>query len=91
MTEQIVIKLNKAKFKPLLEKFNGVIKGSSNSDSWLVGFALWYIDQFYFETHDYLDNKTSAQHLIEKKGVGVHQALISVRAKYIEFIKLKNK
>lgn len=88
MTEQIVIKLNHEKFKPLLDDFNEkILKNSSQSYSWLVGFTVWYMHKFMFDRNEIFDNKTRVQILLEKRGITLDEAILIYMGEFIEFLK----
>ena len=91
MTEQLVIKLNKKKFKPILDDFNkNFLKNSAQSYSWLTGFALWYMHKYALEKSSDFDGKTRLQWIIDKRGININEALLIMMGQFTEYIKTKN-
>ena len=72
MTEQLTIKLNKQKFKPILEIVKGFLgEGLYTSDSDLVGKGLFFCAWYVRKKHPELKNKTLfefTRHITEDKG-----------------------
>ena len=85
MTEQIVIKLNKNKFKPLLEKFR--LSEQCRSDSEVVGKALFANYLILHEKVPKLKNKTRLQFLLEAEDSNMDKQLMELLKKYTEFVK----
>jgi hypothetical protein len=90
MTDQIVIKLNEKKFRHLLDGFNKEMKGCSQSDSWLVGFTLWYMNRFLSEKIPYLNNKTIVQYLMEKRKWTFNESMVMMMGKFTEYLKQRD-
>lgn len=90
MTEQIVVKLNKNKFKPLLDEFNRkFMKNTASSYSWLTGFALWYMHMFSLKKDPDFNNKTRMQWIIDKRNLNSDEALLIMMGRYTEFLKTR--
>ena len=87
MTEQIVIKLNKEKFKPVFEYFNEKLKGNISSDSWFSGFCIWYMYRFMTKKEEHLDNKTRIDYLLDNKNQNFDEAVFQVIGEFTEFFK----
>lgn len=86
MTDQIVIKLNKKKFKPLIEKFK-LSEQCSKSDSEVVGKALFATYLLLCEKVPKLKNKTRIQFLLDAQGTNMDKQIMELLKKYTKFIK----
>ena len=86
MTDQIVIKLNKKKFKPLIEKFR-LSEQCSKSDSEIVGKVLFATYLLLCERVPKLKNKTRIQFLLEAQKSSMDRQLMDLLKKYTKFIK----
>jgi hypothetical protein len=87
MTDQIIIKLNKKKFRPILDKFSNLTKGAVQSDSWHAGFAVWFFNDMLREKREHLGGVTIVDHLIQKSGLSRSEMLMYTMGKYIQFLK----
>ena len=89
MTEQIVVKLNKKKFLPLLDLLIEKGRGISNSYSECVGKCVFFVYLFMTEKIPQLNNQTRIEHLIEKSSGSLESSLISFLSKYKSFLNSK--
>jgi hypothetical protein len=87
MTDQIIIKLNKRKFRPILDKLNNLAKGAAQSNSWQAGFAVWFFNDLLREKREHLGGISIVDHLIQKSGLSRSEMLMYVMGKYIQFLK----
>lgn len=89
MTSQIVIKLNKKKFKPILDF---VKKGAlSKSYSELAGLCVWYCHNCLTKKVPELGNKTKAEFIAENMGMSPEERILATVKEYNDFIKGKKK
>jgi len=86
MTHQIVIKLNKEKFKPLLEKLKSNGYGAVGSYSELAGKIIFFDYLLWNEKCDELENKTRMQFLMSKLDETHAEFMKFFLSQYIEFI-----
>ena len=87
MTKQIVIKLNEAKFKPLLDKLFTKGQDAMTGYSNLVGLCIF---AGYAQGHmkvDALDNKSLADFVREKTGISDETFILRLMGKYQEYLK----
>ena len=88
MTKQITIKLNESRFRPLMDKlraFGG--EGLVDSDSDLVGKALFYCYHSIYYKNPELGDKTSYDVISEKSGAGKSELLLKFLNMYHQFKK----
>lgn len=93
MTNQIVIKLNKKKFKLLLDKLRSNGYGAVGSYSELVGKIIFFDYLLWNEKREELDNKTRMQFLMRKLDethAGFMKFFLLQYAKFISSGKSKN-
>ena len=86
MTEQIVIKLNKKKFGPLLDFLMEQGENLSTSYSACVGKTLLFSYLYFTKKIDFLGNKTQFEYFKEKSPENSQAALISFFKKYKNFL-----
>ena len=86
MTEQIVIKLNKKKFKPLLDECIRASGGAISNYSECVGKTLFFMHIYLTEKNDKLDKKTIQQFLLEHSGTSKEEMTLIFFKKYNEFL-----
>lgn len=88
ITDQITIKLNAKRFKPLIEKLeNFAGKGITECNSDLVGKALFFC---YYSLHDKkpaCNDKTAFQIISEISGMGKPELLLDFLQAYSTFKK----
>ena len=86
MTEQIVIKLNKKKFKPLLDSL--IKKGGDLSVSYseCVGKCLFFLYLFSSEKNPRLDYMTQYEYLLERTKSTHEVTLLSFLMRYKKFL-----
>ena len=87
MTNQIVIKLNEEKFKPLLDKLKTNGHGAVSSYSELVGKIIFFDYLLWTRKCEELGGKTKAEFLINKLGLTNDELTVDFLQKYIEFTK----
>ena len=86
MSGQIVIKLNKKKFKPLLDFLMEQGENLSTSYSGIVGKTLFFSFLYFTEKVDFLDNKTQFECFREKNPESSEATLINFFKKYKHFL-----
>jgi hypothetical protein len=87
MTEQIVIKLNKERFEPVLEALANFEQGTSRTYSEITGKCLVFLLMYTLEDRPELGGKTRAQFTVEKEGRTYNEGLLEFLQKYTQFIK----
>ena len=85
MARQLVIKLNEAKFKPLLDQIMQVGE-CSQTYSESVGKGIFFIHQFLFEK-DPASNKTKVERMLEAEGASLEESFLAFLKKYNQFLK----
>lgn len=87
MTKQITIKLNEAKFKPILDKLIKVNGTTAKSYSELAGKCLWFCCIFGFKKIPKFGNRTHFQMMADMRGMTVRQAMRDAGKRYNKFLK----
>jgi len=90
MTNQIVIKLNEKKFKPILDKLKSNGYGTVGSYSELVGKIIFFEYHLWNKKCKELNDKTRMQFLMDKLDETHSQFLKFFLSKYIKFISSGN-
>jgi len=90
MTNQIVIKLNKDKFKPLIEKLHCVGYEQSLSYSNAVGKSLFFCYLVNSEKIPSLENMTIIDYVCKNIKKSREELLLSFLAKYVKWLKEQN-
>jgi len=87
MTEQIVIKLNAKKFKPILDKF--IAKGCDTSRSYseAVGKLIYWTDEFISDKKPRFDNKTGFEFLVSKDAKSMEDYMLRFISRYHQWTK----
>ena len=91
MTNQITIKLNEKRFKPLLDKLIECGCDTSKNYSECVGKCLFFLNQFMLEKQKELNDKTRFEFLLEKSDISKDEFIIKLLADYNKFIKNQNR
>jgi len=86
MTNQIVIKLNEKKFKPLLDKLKSNGHGAVRSYSELVGKIIFFEHLLWEEKCKEFNDKTRMQFLMDKLGETHAEFMKCFLKQYIKFI-----
>lgn len=86
MTDQIVVKLNKKKFKPLLDFLIQKGKGISNSYSECVGKSLFFAHLYLTEKVPELNNKTRLDYFNYLSKKPHDSSVLSFLSKYKNFL-----
>ena len=86
MAKQIVVKLNKKKFAPILDFLREQGENLSTSYSGVVGKVLFLSYLYFTEKVDFLGNKTQFECFREKDPKSAEAALISFFKKYKKFL-----
>jgi len=86
MTEQITIKLNTKKFKPLIDDLNEFGKKHCGSNSEIAAKAIFFTHEYFFEKLEKLDNKTRIETILEKMGEPKDKAILDFIKKYNRFV-----
>ena len=86
MTEQIVVKLNKKKFGPLLDFLMEQGENLSTCYSACVGKTLFFSYLYFTEKVDFLGNKTQFECFKEKSSKSSEATLLHFFKKYKDFL-----
>jgi hypothetical protein len=86
MTDQIVIKLNKKKFQPLLDSLIKRGGNISSSYSEAVGKSLFFLYSYFNEKIPRLDNKTRHEYLLFKTDSSEEVTLLTFLKEYKRYI-----
>ena len=86
MTKQIVIKLNKKKFDPLLKFLLAKGGGISTSYSECAGKALFFAYLYFTEKISELNNKTRLEHFNDIMKSSHDSSVLSFLSKYKTFL-----
>ena len=89
MTSQLVIKLNKKKFKPLLDSVKQISLTKSYSE--LAGMCIWYCYTCSKEKIQELGNKTKLEFIAEKMGMSMQERIVVNAREFNKFLKNKKK
>ena len=87
MTEQIVIKLNKKKFQPLLDNISEWAKNTFSSYSECVSKSVVFMYLYCNEKLPSLENKTRFEYILEKRSISNDESIVTFLARYNELIK----
>ena len=88
MTKQITIKLNEAKFKPILDMLVSAEMGrNAKTYSELAGKCIWFCHYFGIKKFAKFGNKTQFQMMAQMNGLNIQQAMADAGKHYAKFLK----
>ena len=86
MTEQLVIKLNKEQFEPILNSINKKIHHLAGSNSEMTALCVLGMHRLCFEKIPELENTTSLEYILKKRGITFEQCVFEMLNKKKEIL-----
>ena len=87
MTEQIVIKLNKEKFEPVLKKLNNSMHNVVGSNSEMAAICILGMERICFEKPPELKGKTCMELILKERGKTFEDCVFEMLEKKESYLK----